>query len=49
MLVEIFKEFSCFSGLKPNIEKWRIAGLGPLKRDPRDSLRFKNCSKFDTE
>ena len=49
MLVEIFKEFSCFSGLKPNIEKCGIAGLGPLKRGPRDSLWIKNCSKFHTE
>ena len=31
MLVEIFKLFSCFSGLKPNIVKCEIAGLGPLK------------------
>ena len=31
MLVETFKEFSCFSGLKPNITKCKIAGLGPLK------------------
>ena len=31
MLVETFKEFSCFSDLKPNIEKCEIAGLGPLK------------------
>ena len=27
MLVETFKEFSCFSGLKPNIENYEIAGL----------------------
>ena len=31
MLAETFKEFSCFSGLKPNITKCEIAGLGPLK------------------
>ena len=31
MLVETIKEFSCFSGLKPNITKWEIAGLVPLK------------------
>ena len=31
MLVETFKEFSCFSGLKPNITKCQAAGLGPLK------------------
>ena len=31
MLVETFIEFSCFSGLKPNIAKYEIAGLGPLK------------------
>ena len=31
ILVETFKEFSCFSGLKPNITKCEIAGLGPLK------------------
>ena len=31
MLVETFIEFSCFSGLKPNIAKCEIAGLGPLK------------------
>ena len=31
MLVETFKEFSWFSGLKPNIAKCEIAGLGPLK------------------
>ena len=31
MLVESFKEFYCFSGLKPNIEKCDIASLGPLK------------------
>ena len=28
MLIETFKEFSCFSGLKPNITKWKIVGLG---------------------
>ena len=33
MLVETFKEFSCFSGLKPNIEKYEIAALVPLKGD----------------
>ena len=31
MLVETFIEFSCFSGLKPNIAKCEIAGLGPQK------------------
>ena len=31
MLVETFKKFSCFSGLKSNIAKCEIAGLGPLK------------------
>ena len=31
MLVETFKEFSCFSGLKPNIVKCEIVDLGPLK------------------
>ena len=31
MLVETFKEFSCFSGLKPNITKPEIASLGLLK------------------
>ena len=31
MLVETFKEFSRFSGLKPNIAKCEIAGLVPLK------------------
>ena len=31
MLFETFKEFSCFSGLKPNIAKCKITGLGPLK------------------
>ena len=31
VLVETFKEFSCFSGLKPNIPKCKIAGLGLLK------------------
>ena len=31
MLVETFKEFSCFSGLKPSIAKYKIAGLGALK------------------
>ena len=31
MLVETFKEISWFSGLKPNITKRGIAGLGPLK------------------
>ena len=31
MLAETIKEFSCFSGLKPNITKWEIAGLVPLK------------------
>ena len=30
--VKTFKEFSCFSELKPNIAKCEIAGLGPLKR-----------------
>ena len=33
-LVKTFKEFSCFSGLKPNITKCEIAGLGPLKWVP---------------
>ena len=31
MLVQTFKEFSCFSGLKPNITKFEIVALGPLK------------------
>ena len=31
MLVETFKEFSCFSGLKPNITKPEITSLGLLK------------------
>ena len=31
MVVETFKEFSCFSGLKPSIAKCKIAGLGALK------------------
>ena len=31
MLFETFKGFSCFSGLKPNIAKCKITGLGPLK------------------
>ena len=31
MLLETFIEFYCFSGLKPNIAKCEIAGLGPLK------------------
>ena len=31
MLVEPFKEFSRFSGLKSNIVKCKIAGLGSLK------------------
>ena len=31
MLVKTLKEFSCFSGLKPNITKCKIVGLGPLK------------------
>ena len=43
MLVETFKEFSCFSGLKPNIAKCEIAGLAPPERDPRGTLWFKNC------
>ena len=30
-LVETLKEFSCISGLKPNIAKCKLAGLGPLK------------------
>ena len=31
ILVATFKVFSCFSGLKPNISKCEIAGLGILK------------------
>ena len=31
MLVETFKEYFCFSGLKPNITKCKIAGLNPMK------------------
>ena len=31
ILVQTFKEFSCFSGLKSNIAKCDIADLGPLK------------------
>ena len=31
MLVETFKEFSCFAGLKPKIAKCDIDGLAPLK------------------
>ena len=31
ILVDTFKVFSCFSGLKPNINKCEIAGLGILK------------------
>ena len=31
MIVKIFKEFSSFSILKPNITKCEISGLGPLK------------------
>ena len=31
MLIETFKEFFCFSGLKANIVKCEIAGLGALK------------------
>ena len=31
ILVATFKVFSCFSGLKPNISKCEIAGLGTLK------------------
>ena len=31
MLVEPFKEFSRYSGLKSNIVKCEIAGLGSLK------------------
>ena len=42
MLVETFKEFSRFSGLKPNIAKCEIAGLVP-ERGPRGSLWFKSC------
>ena len=30
MLVESFKEFTSFSGLKPNIAKREIAGSGPV-------------------
>ena len=32
ILVNTFKVFSCFSGLKPNINEYEIAGLGILKR-----------------
>ena len=32
MLVETFKQFSCFSQLKPNSAKCKIDGLGPMKR-----------------
>ena len=31
VLVDTFKVFSCFSGLKPNSNKCEIAGLGILK------------------
>ena len=31
ILVDTFKVFSCFSGLKPNVNKCEIAGLGILK------------------
>ena len=31
MLGEIFKEFSCFSGLNQNITLCKIAGLGVLR------------------
>ena len=31
VLIDTFKVFSCFSGLKPNINKCEIAGLGVLK------------------
>ena len=31
MLGEIFKEFSCFSGLNPDITLCKIAGLGVLR------------------
>ena len=31
VLIDTFKLFSCFSGLKPNINKCEIAGLGFLK------------------
>ena len=31
MLVETFKEFSCFAGLKPKIAKCDIDGFAPLK------------------
>ena len=31
VLIDTFKLFSCFSGLKPNINKCEIAGLGILK------------------
>ena len=30
--MEIFKTFSLFSGLKPNLTKCKIAGIGALKR-----------------
>ena len=30
-LVEIFNNFSVFSGLKPNLEKCKIGGIGALK------------------
>ena len=32
ILVDTFKVFSCFSGLKPNINKYEIVHLGILKR-----------------
>ena len=31
VLIDTFKLFSCFSGLKPNVNKCEIAGLGILK------------------
>ena len=31
IIVKLFKDFSCFSILKPNITKCEISSLGPLK------------------
>ena len=42
MIVEAFKELSCFSGLKPNFTKCETAGLSPLKRVVEAVCGFKN-------
>ena len=42
MLVETYEKCSFFSGVKPNVAKCEIAGLGPLK-GVVGSLWFKNC------